>query len=248
METKFKKKSHFCKMKKIILGLIVVTAGLLLLGYNLGVLPLGSKEVIFTWPMILVSLGLIHLSARESRFQGLLLLGIGSFFMLPKIYSFGFNFIDVAWPVLIIFVGISIIFKKGFRKKKNLLGEDYKGETKSYEAGKIDENIVFGGSKIKFDEDVFKGGDINSVFGGTDIDFTGSTLPDGITELEINCIFGGVKITVPNDWAVQMKVISIMGGFHDHRRNFGKQPDNGSNKILIITGSTIFGGGEIKNS
>lgn len=245
METRLKCKSNRSKMKKIVLGLLIASAGALLLGFNLGYLPIEYKDIIFSWPMILIALGLVNISAKESRFSGILLLAIGSFFISPRFFSFD---AQVAWPILLIFGGLLIVFKKGFNRRKYVLEATCKsGETREFEQGKIFENNVLGGSKVRFENEVFKGGEINNVFGGSDIDLTGCSLSDGINELEINCIFGGVKLTIPNDWAVQMKVVSILGGFSDKRTNFGKTYDATNKKTLIIKGTTIFGGGEIKS-
>ena len=92
---------------------------------------------------------------------------------------------------------------------------------------------------------VFRGGHINCIFGGSEVDLTQATLADGVSELEVNTIFGGVTLIVPADWRVQLKMTSIMGGFSDKRSYIKENTD--PSRILIIKGSTIFGGGEIKS-
>ena len=72
-----------------------------------------------------------------------------------------------------------------------------------------------------------------------------ATLADGVSELEVNTIFGGVTLIVPADWKVQLKMTSIMGGFSD-KRSYVKENSDPS-RVLIIKGSTIFGGGELKS-
>lgn len=245
MERNFKGHSHFNKMKKIVLGLVLATAGFLLLGFNTGYLPSELKSVIFTWPMLLIALGVVNISSRESRFMGIMLLGVGSFFMALRIYQLDFN---VIWPLLLIFAGVMTIFKNSFKHKSPFEKDYCQNESKTFEHGKIDENNVLSGSKIRFENEVFRGGQINNVFGGSEVDFTGATLSDEYTELEVNCVFGGVKIIVPADWTVQLKVVSIMGGFSDKRRSYGKSLDGSNKKTLIIKGSTIFGGGEIRSN
>jgi predicted membrane protein len=111
--------------------------------------------------------------------------------------------------------------------------------------GFIHEENVFSGGKQRVMHQEFRGGHINCVFGGSEVDLTQATLAEGISELEVNTIFGGVTLIVPADWKIQLKMTSIMGGFADKRSYVKESPD--PSRMLIIKGSTIFGGGEIKS-
>ena len=112
--------------------------------------------------------------------------------------------------------------------------------------GYINETNIFSGSKHRVSNQVFKGGKISNIFGGTEIDLTHATLQDGQTELVIDCIFGGVTLIVPADWKVIINMNAIMGGFSDKRLVIKEATD--PNKVLIIRGSAIFGGGDIKSN
>ena len=59
-------------------------------------------------------------------------------------------------------------------------------------------------------------------------------------------MFGGVEISVPRGWEVQVDVTSIFGGFNDKRGPVEPSSDN-DKKTLIIKGFAIFGGGEVKS-
>ena len=122
-----------------------------------------------------------------------------------------------------------------------------KYEPKAYEKGKISETNVFGGSRVVFENEEFKGGEINNVFGGSEIDLSAATLAEGENILEINCVFGGVKIIVPQGWNIKLRMDSVMGGFHDKRKAFGANDETNRSRILIIKGSAIFGGGELRS-
>jgi len=55
---------------------------------------------------------------------------------------------------------------------------------------------------------------------------------------------GGTKIIVPSHWEVRSEVNAIFAGFEDKRQ----QPAVVNlEKILIIDGTSIFGGIELKN-
>ena len=84
METLIECKSNRRKMKKIVLGLIVALAGLGLLGFNLGYIPMDYKPILFSWQMLLIVIGIVNICSRESRHLGLILMAVGSFFIAPK--------------------------------------------------------------------------------------------------------------------------------------------------------------------
>lgn len=246
METVVKCKSNFNTMKKVVLGLTLALAGALLLGFNFGYLPIEYKDIIFSWPMILVALGVINLSSRDNLFLGVILLAIGSFFLIPKILMIDINFRQVGLPILLIAIGIWVAFRKKNSKNRAFKFEEPHNYEKSYEKGKIEETNVFGGSRVVFENEEFKGGEVNNVFGGSEIDLTGATLAEGENILEINCVFGGVKIIVPSGWNIKLRMDSVMGGFQDKRKPYGSFNELNSNKILIIKGTAVFGGGEIR--
>jgi len=105
-------------------------------------------------------------------------------------------------------------------------------------------NSVFGnGEHIVLDPE-FKGGDLNAVFGGITLDLRRTTLQEGETVLEVNAVFGGITIYVPVDWYVETHLDAVFGGFQDNR--MPKEPLDTTRK-LIITGSCVFGGGELRN-
>ena len=84
------------------------------------------------------------------------------------------------------------------------------------------------------------------MFGGGNYNLTQAKLSSGDNVLKVNCIFGGASFVVPSDWDVQVSMTSIFGGFADNRKVLSPNT-GGSNpeKTLYITGSAIFGGGEV---
>lgn len=228
------------RMKKVTFGIIVVVIGALLMASNFGYLPYHTRRIFFSWEMLLIAIGLINVASRENKTVGFILIGVGSFFLLPDIFHFSFSFVKLFWPVLLIGVGLSLIFF-GRRPAHWRRGS----QSQPLDGGYISEFNVFGGSKRRIANQVFKGGEVNSIFGGSEIDMTQAILNEGENVLEINCIFGGVGIVVPADWNVRIDVVSIFGGFSDKRTVIKKAEDD--TKILIIKGLCIFGGGEIKS-
>jgi len=231
------------RMKKAVFGLLVIAAGFIWLGSNMGYVDDTTLHIIFSWPMLLVAIGLTNLAERDSRFTGIVLILVGSFFLAPRLISTPYNFIGIYWPVLIIILGIMIFFSALTRR---FWGHHrFHRYSEVTTNGDLDEMNIFGGSKKKINDKNFSGGRITNIFGGAEIDLTKADLVPGKSVLEVTCIFGGISLVVPSDWSVQVSVVSILGGFHDKRStiNNHENPD----KVLIIKGAAVFGGGEIKS-
>lgn len=248
-QTRFYSKHH--RMKKFVFGALVIIAGGLLLAFNMNLLPESYRPIVFSWQSLLIALGIINVSNREGRVFGLILMAVGIFFMIPLIHGFPFNFAAAFWPVLLIFAGMLIIFKRSVtgrcREKIHEKIHKHGGPAGGFklEDGFIEESNILSGNKRIIDPVEFKGGKISNIFGGTEIDLTRTTLAPGKNVLEISCIFGGVVLIIPADWNIQISIDTIAGGFADKRRYVNPAPD--PDRVLVIKGSAVFGGGEIKS-
>lgn len=229
--------------KKYALGVIIIITGIVLLIEKTGFLPFEIHHIIFSWPMLLIAIGIVSFFSSESRTPGTILIVIGGVFLISRIFEMSFNVMHLGWPLVLIIIGVVILLKRSpgtlFQQRFHRPGNQ------TMEDGFIHEENIFSGGKQRVIHQVFRGGHINCVFGGSEVDLTQATLGDGVSELEVNTIFGGVTLIVPGDWKIQLKMTSIMGGFADKRSYIKESPD--PSKILIIKGSTIFGGGEIKS-
>jgi predicted membrane protein len=225
--------------RRAILGLILVLLGVLFLGENVGLIKTDVKEIVFSWQMLVILIGVVSLSHRGSNMFSYALIAIGGFFMVPEIFNIPVSFGRVFWPLCLVMFGVSILFRKHRRPP-------WCHEAEKYSADVLDEVNVFSGSERKITSKAFRGGKITSVFGGSSYDMLECELSDGDNVLDIVFIFGGIKMLVPSDWQVHVEVVSVFGGFADKRRSTAKFSAN-PNKVLYIKGMAIFGGGEIKN-
>jgi hypothetical protein len=114
--------------------------------------------------------------------------------------------------------------------------------------GRVNQSTVFfrSGENIVLDPE-FTGGEITCVFGESTLDLRKTNLKEGQTRLEIEVVFGSAIIYVPKNWNVQLNVESVFGGFVDKRSILSDEENNDTTKTLIIVGSCVFGGGELKN-
>jgi predicted membrane protein len=231
---------HHLEHNRAIIGVILVIAGLFLVLRNTGIFPNMIDNVVFSWPMLLVTIGLIMtIGSSGNRTSGIIIMAVGAFFLIPRIFSETFHVYNLFWPSIFIIVGVIFIFSKrrGWNSVSTsaAVGDDY-----------IDYVNVFSGGERQIVSQNFRGGKVTAIFGGSEIDLTRANLAPGRSELELACIFGGATIIVPDEWFVTIEVTPVLGGFGDSRKlNPGRTVDN--TKQLVIKGAVIFGGGEVKS-
>lgn len=237
MERKYSHKDP--TMKKIVFGLVVITAGVLWLLRNSGMIDDATAEIIFSWPMVLISIGFIGLFGKQKGFPVVLLL-VGAFYLYARMYDIPFEFKKMFWPALIIVIGIFITLKalKLIDPNKKL-----KGGEKSNDI--IDETHIFGGNEYTLHSKKFQGGEITAVFGGTKINLLECELAEGEHEIDLTAVFGGFSLIIPSDWHIKVDITSVFGGVVDKRINTGAIDET---RTLFIKGVAVFGGGEIKSS
>ena len=226
--------------KSIIVGFVVLVAGLALLLNNLGIYNYELKRYILRWEMIPIAMGLIFILSHDHKGPGIVFLAIGTTLYVRNFFDLNINFWQIFWAAMLILIGIMIIFRNKIDtsrcEKKNLSSDDV-----------IDEINVFGGGDRTITSQNFQGGRIFAVFGGSNFNLSRSKLAPGKNYIEVLAIFGGMKLIVPEDWKVKINAISIFGGFSDKHRMIPSSSVSDSDNELIIKGFVIFGGGEIKS-
>lgn len=232
---------HHLTNNRAIIGVILVLVGLFLVLRNTGFFPGFIDHIIFSWPMLLITIGVvITIGSSGGKTSGIIVMAVGAFFLIPHIFRETFD-VNMFWPSIFIIIGIIFIFSR--RKGWNAVpaatvsqtGDDY-----------IDYVHVFSGGERQIVSDNFRGGKVTAVFGGSEIDLTKAKLAPGVSELELACVFGGTTIIVPDDWNVKIEVVPVLGGFGDSRKlSPGRIID--TTKQLVIKGAVVFGGGEVKS-
>jgi hypothetical protein len=216
----------------VIVGLVVITFGLSLLAHNLG---WTEAQDFFrsAWPLLLVVAGAGFLLQRR---QGHGFLGIA--LILGGLWSFAseqhwvrVNFWAVFGPTLIVLVGGTLIWRAIARPRPDRGGDSY-----------VQSFALFSGAELR-PTAPFHGADLSAVLGGAKLDLTSAPMAGDSATIEVFAFMGGVEILVPADWNVVAKVDSLMGACVDKRRPSTVPPT----KQLIIRGSSIMGGVEIKN-
>jgi hypothetical protein len=109
-----------------------------------------------------------------------------------------------------------------------------------------DEEItaIFGGSQFSGPRPLPRRLKVRAMFGGVLVDLRDALFPDGIIEVEVKAVFGGVQIIVPPTLAVECHGVAILGGFETlHRAPANPEP---SSPLLRVRGRALFGGVQIE--
>jgi predicted membrane protein len=106
------------------------------------------------------------------------------------------------------------------------------------DADEVDLVASFGPLEYKSTAQAFRGGKVETWFGGGVVDLREARLDPAGATLEVNALFGGGNLIVPEDWKVEASVMGI-GGVGDARPRFEREE---TAPTLRIEGRTIFGG------
>ena len=227
--------------KRVLPGVLLILIGSVFLLENLDIIPYHITRHLFSWYGWLLIIGTAFLIARPNQPVGLILITIGLFFLIPNAFDISWN-AHLYWPVILIVLGIFFLVRQ------------QRGDADNWKPGKteastdvLNDTSVFGGGDVLVTSENFRGGKVTYVFGGSSINLSRAKLAPGEkVVIDVFIMFGGTSFIVPSDWNVRNEVTAIFGGFSDERK---PSPDTAidEKKELIIKGTVLFGGGDIKN-
>ena len=257
MEERKIDQSNGMRNSRIWSGFIFVIAGILLLAYKMGAPVPGW---LFTWPVLLIAIGL--LTGIKSRFHNpgsSIMILIGGIFLLDQSIP-GIDFHNYIVPIILISIGLLFILRprpaRCGRRNRYWNRMDFNEEAFANNAGRgdahpaddnaeyINVHAVFGGIKKNIVSKNFKGGEIVSFMGGSEINFMQADIQHPVV-VDVNNVFGGTKLIIPSNWDVKNEISAVFGGVEDKRSFNNSVPD--SNKKILLKGACVFGGIEVTN-
>lgn len=256
---------------QIILGVLVIGLGLVFLLDNLGFISVRYTFRFWPTILIIFGLLKISQSRTRSGYVlggVLVLLGVTWTFRAMGLFYVSWNML---WPLVIIGIGIAVVTKSlpGGRQRQRqrrfnraepvqpvppaaapmagmsaASGVNLDKDTAASghdEDSIIEVSAILGGFVRRVSSQRFRGGDINVIMAGCEIDLRQASI-DGEAVLNVFALCGGITIKVPPDWSVILQGTPILGGFeektivppHQHKR-------------LYVSGYAIMGGLEIRN-
>jgi len=221
---------------KLVVGVAIIVAGLVLTLDNLGLIE--AHTIFKLWPLVLVAMGVakIRQDRGGSNMGGWFLVLGGAFLLL---FTFGHGHLaDALGPMLVVAVGILIVIK-ALKQNRGVPPELARSEDF------LQGTAIFGGFKRRVSTQAFKGGELTAIFGGYEVDLRQAVLENGQARIDVFVLFGGGEIRVPEGWEISNRATAIAGALNDSTQQ--GLVSGGARPRLVITGLILFGGTEVKS-
>jgi len=244
------------KVNRVLWGLVLVALGVV---WALKATGLVDLEIFFPgwWTLFIIVPSVIGLITEDHKGGNIfgILLGVALLLACLDVINF-----SVIWklilPVAVIFIGVSMICRTAFNsdKVRKVHEAHHKARMARVKEGEVVEEddyqeywATFSGVREEFDGKKFADCRLEAVFGSIVLDLTGANMP-AESVVKVSAIFGGAKIIVPDDVAVEVNSNSIFGGVENKHGKASKSEseDKKDGKTLYIDATAVFGGVEIK--
>src|SRR5690625_4620001 len=131
-------------LSRYLLAILIIIFGVLLIIENLGIVSLNLKTIwIYTYPLLFILFGLKWMIERLRRINGSLILGsfffiFGSLLLLDRFNIIQFLFKDIykLWPLVIVYIGLTLIVQgrlKGHKTKYYEYKKHHASEKNKYD-------------------------------------------------------------------------------------------------------------------
>lgn len=212
---------------QLVLGLVVLLAGVTLLLDRLDVLQAGNVWSVF-WPMLVTALGVAAFLVVPRAWLGpLLVTAAGVYWLLEALDVVRGSVWTYVLPVAIIVLGLSILVAS---------------TTKDQTADRITTLVFLWGADRRTTSQQFKSAALTAIFGGVDLDLREANIV-GRARIDAFAMFGGVDVKVPQHWRVNVAGLPVFGGYDDKTN----PPANPDAPVLDVHVVAIFGGATVKH-
>ena len=225
---------------RLVLGLAVISLGIIFLGDNLGFFE--ARQLLHSfWPLVFVAAGTAMLAQRKGRGAGRL---SGVVWVIAGVWIYAHQrgwiaveFWDVFVPGVLVLVGGSLVWRSlaGPRPRRPGVAEESDATVHCF--------AVMSGFELRSTSQAFRGADLGAVMGGVTLDLTQARLAGEEAAIDVFAWWGGIEIRVPPDWSVVSKVMPLMAGYEDKTRPSTMAPTH----RLVIRGIVVMGGVEVRN-
>ena len=235
--------------KRLYFGIILIVLGVILILERLNLIPESMADLLISWQMLLVGIGVLSIIGGN-RTAGTILIVIGGTFLIPEIITVPHEIRRIYWPLILVAIGISILFRQRDHRKIGIITEPAPEVTPDYSFNNMnsfDDFVIFGGREIFINSQALAGGKATSIFGGIEFDLRKANLQQGGAVIDCVSVFGGCGFKIPMDWNVRNEVTTIFGAFTDKRGDTYSEKYYDPSKTLVIKGISMFGGIEVKH-
>lgn len=221
---------------RLLVGLGILALGLLWTLDNMDLIE--SEQITEWWPILIVAIGLVRLlDPIKSKIASVLMIVIGTLLLLDSIDVSEIDLGDLI-PLGIAAVGAKLIWDALRRRSYGA-----SAEATSDPGSTMTAFALWAGVRRQSTSTQFRGGDATAIMGGVELDLRHAQIRDGEEAvIDAFAMWGGVEITVPENWRVVSKVMPLMGGFEDKTTTTST-----TGPVLIVQGTAIMGAIEVKN-
>jgi hypothetical protein len=115
-------------------------------------------------------------------------------------------------------------------------------EGRPEDAATVNGFALLGTMKRKCVSQEFRGGELTAIMGGCELDLRGAAIGGGQAVIDTFAFWGGIEVKVPEDWRVVVRGTPVLGSYDDKTVHA-----TGTGKVLVIKGTALMGGVEVKN-
>lgn len=218
---------------KLVLGLGVMIAGLLITADQLGLFD--AQPVYDYWPVLIIAVGSTKIASRQTsdKIFALIWVSIGAWLLAWNLDYVDHSPVEMFWPLVLIIFGLSLIFG-ALRQKRSVPDKD---------SNAIIVAVMSSVDRQNSSQD-FAGGDVTIFMGGGELDLRQAEISGGDAVVQIFAMWGGYTFRVPPDWDVKLDVLPLLGGVTDLRSHHERRENA---PRLTLEGVVIMGGVELKN-
>lgn len=230
--------------KRVLVAVILITLGLTSLVGNIYSEFSIGWIISHWWPSLIILCGIWSLSDFKADYilWGSFLIINGTLLQLNRLDILPWGFWSYFWPVLLIWLGLSMFIKKSDRFHNRGCYNRRKVIEKQG-VNYVNSQGMFADIKEKFTSDNFTGGDVSIMFGAVEIDLRTSLMSPNPEQLKVSAMFGEAVVYIPTDWNVIIRTSAVLGNAENRTIN----KINFDQPILEIKADAMLGSVEIRN-
>lgn len=215
---------------KNISGAIIIAVGAALLLGALKVIDFGSILADY-WPVLVIVAGvLIFINDYRSWPVAGFVTVLGILFQLRELKVISVEPWSIVWPLIVIFVGVSLLFSKSYTGRRVSKSE------------RDDVTAIMAGTSVVNHSKGFRQSNATAIMGGARLDLRKAEF-DKDAVVEVFGFWGGIEIVVPEHVVIRNQVNNIMAGTEDKTR----QETTAKSPVLTVVGTLIMAGVSIRN-
>lgn len=213
---------------QVLVGVLVVLAGVVLLLERTGVLDVDLATVASTlWPLLVVLVGVTSLLlVPRAWFGPVVVTAAGVVLLLDRLRVLDVSLWEYLWPVAVILIGLGIVLGAAARTEQE---------------GRLTAIAFWWGAERRTRTQRFRWASLTAIMGGVELDLREADI-EGAARIDVFTFWGGVDIKVPRTWEVRTSGLPLLGGWEDKT-----EPPLGGGPVLDVRLVTIMGGAEIRH-